>query len=153
MAADHAAREAGQDRREGGAPGALYHVPDGRSRDTPRSVRRHPAPHRPAQTEASPNMTVRLSNMQPRHGIAMPEARTEQCHRTLRRPISAPTQHIGGMHVPRAPACCLPGGFGARSTLLKELKWGIPVKGTLRPGGQVFTMGRRSGLPFRHERR
>jgi choline kinase len=119
-------REKLQDRREGRAPRTLYHVPAGRSRDTPRSVRRHPAPHRPAQTEASPNMTVRLSNIQPRHGIAMPGARRERCHRTLRRPISAPTQCIGGMHVPRASACCLPGGNGAQSTPLKEPKWGIP---------------------------
>ena len=124
---EDATGEAGQDWREGGTPRALYHVPAGRSRDTPRSVRRHPAPHRPAQTEASPNMTIRLSNMRARHGIAMPGARPEQCHRTLRRPISVPTQRIAGMHVPRAPVCCQPVGIGARSNLLKELKWGIQV--------------------------
>ena len=44
MVTDDVAREAGQDRREGGAPRELYHVPTGRSRDISRCVRRHPEP-------------------------------------------------------------------------------------------------------------
>ena len=79
------------------------------------------------RTETGPNMKVEPANMQPLHGIAVPGARREQWYPTLRRPTSAPTQRIGGMHAPRAPACCQPGGIGARSTLLKELKWGIPA--------------------------
>ena len=70
-------------------------------------------------------MTARLSNMQPRHGRAVPGARRKQRHPELRRPISAPMQRIGGMLAPRAPACCIPGGIEPLSTLSQEFKWGI----------------------------
>lgn len=131
----------GRDRREDGGPPAQNHVPARRSRDTTRSVRRHRAPHRPARNEAKPNMTAESSYTRPRQAIAIPEARPERCHRTLGRPNSASRPRIGGTHVRGAPACCLPGGTGARSTLSQGFIPGIPVgESRLKPWERCVRM-------------
>ncbi len=57
---DDVAGEADQDRCEDRASRALRHVPNGRGRRPSRPVRRHPAPHRPAQTYACSGMTDRI---------------------------------------------------------------------------------------------
>ncbi len=57
VVADDAAGEAHQDRREDRAPRTLRHLPDDRGRDPERPVGRHPAPHRSAQAESTPNVT------------------------------------------------------------------------------------------------
>src|SRR6185436_9024051 len=54
---DQPAREAGQDRCEGGQPWALRNIPDGRGRGAARDVRRHPGADRPAAGAARAGMT------------------------------------------------------------------------------------------------
>ena len=57
MVADHAAREADQDRREGGPARSIRHVPDGRGRNPEKPVRGNPATDRRLAAEASADMT------------------------------------------------------------------------------------------------
>ena len=57
VVADHAAREAGQDRRQDRAPRPLRRVPAGRGGGAASAVRRDPAPDRPAQAKAPPDMS------------------------------------------------------------------------------------------------
>ncbi len=58
LVADDTEGQAREDRRKGRSPRALRHLPDGRGRHPERPVCRHLAPHRPAQAEVGPNMTV-----------------------------------------------------------------------------------------------
>lgn len=58
LVADDAAREAGEDRGQGGLARALRHVPTGEGRDPSGSVRRHPGADRLAQTSAGSSMTA-----------------------------------------------------------------------------------------------
>ncbi len=57
LVADDIAGQAHQDRGEDCAPWALRHLPDGRGRHPSSSVRRYPAPNRPAQTERGTGLT------------------------------------------------------------------------------------------------
>ena len=57
MVADDAAREAGQDRRPHRAPRSLRRLPAGRGGGAAGAVRRDPAPDRPAQAKAAPDMS------------------------------------------------------------------------------------------------
>ena len=57
FAADHTARQAGQDRSQGGPARSLYHVPDGRGGDSTAAVRGNSATDRRPAAEASADMT------------------------------------------------------------------------------------------------
>ena len=91
---DDVAGEADQDRRENRPPRRLRHLPDGRGRHLSRPVRRHPAPHRPAQTADNVNMTNELPLMLADDGIGVSGMRPERRFPRPPQPIGSPFHDI-----------------------------------------------------------
>ena len=96
LVAHDAAREAGQDRRQDRAPRPLRRLPAGRGGGAASAVRRDPAPDRPAQAKAPPDMSEAskvssnpTGEVRPRsHKCAPNQARSRLAlPRALRRPI------------------------------------------------------------------
>ena len=111
MVADHAAREAGQDRRPDRSPRPVRRLSAGRSRCAAGAVRRDPAPDRSAaRTARADNMTVG-DQMAEDEGRAMrkspPEVCWSQSPRPMRPSLAVPDADIataGGLPVDRNDA-------------------------------------------------
>ena len=133
---NHTAREAGQDRRQDRPPRALCRLPDGRCRDPKGAVRRHPAPYRPAQTDASPGMTDgkllrhandRISAAGSSTKVPFPAVAARQ-----RRSFHSDSSRFPGKFQP----VCVSGCTESQSSAWETATWEIPGRWLTTPGAR-----------------
>ena len=132
-------KEAHQDRREVRVPRSLHHLPACRGRDPENLVRRHPAPHRSAQAEATPNMTKALPFRQSDNGTGVSGVPPDRRYRSPPYPFGDQNEDTEPESVATVPASGRSGEIETSSTPSENFTRGIPYPYRQSPQFRTFS--------------